>query len=140
MNIKSIAHICIGTADLEATLRFYSVLGLQKVFDFTRKGRVIGYYLRVSGNSFIEIFEKADAAAAPGGAQAHLAHLCLETEDIEGLRKKLIDAGYEPGGITLACDQTYQCWVKDPDGTGVEFHQYTPRSAQLTGESVEVPW
>jgi hypothetical protein len=30
--------------------------------------------------------------------------------------------------------------MKDPNGLDLEFQQYTPKSAQLTGRDVEVDW
>jgi len=138
MSIKSIAHVCIFTADLDATLRFYSAMGIHKQFDFIKQGRVIGFYLRVSDNNFIEVFEKASAGEVT--TAGNLGHLCLETEDIEGLRQKLADAGYQPGAVKLGCDQTYQFWIKDPNGVEIEFHQYTAQSAQFAQAPVEVSW
>ena len=139
MSIKSLAHVCILSADLDATLRFYcGMLGMQKQFDFTRKGRVIGFYLKASNDTFVEVFESDKARdAKPGG---NLTHFCLETECLEALYQKLADAGYQPRPIKLGCDNSYQFWVKDPNGIDFEFHQYTPQSTQFTGTSVEVDW
>jgi hypothetical protein len=32
---------------------------------------------------------------------------------------------------------SWQAWIKDPHGNPLEFHQYTPQSAQLLGGSIE---
>jgi catechol 2,3-dioxygenase-like lactoylglutathione lyase family enzyme len=138
VSLTSIAHVCIFAANLDATLRFYCALGLRKQFDFTKQGRVIGYYLRVSENTFIEVFEKPGANGATSAS--NLSHICLETDAIEGLRQQMADAGYQPGDIKLGCDQSYQFWIKDPNGVDIEFHQYTPQSAQLGQTPVEVNW
>jgi len=34
------------------------------------------------------------------------------------------------GQITLGSDNSYQCWLDDPDGNRIELHQYTPESRQ----------
>ncbi len=60
MAIKSLAHVCIKTTDLDATADFYcGALGLQRLFDFTRKGKVIGFYMKTGNATFIEVFESA---------------------------------------------------------------------------------
>jgi len=139
MYIKSLAHVCIHSSDLEATLKFYCEgLGMRKQFDFTRQGRVIGFYLQAGNHTFLEFFEKSEAPA--GKPSGNLAHFCLETEAIEALHQHLIQAGYEPGPVTLECDNSYQFWITDPNGVHFEFHQYTPKSAQLHQENVAVNW
>jgi hypothetical protein len=40
----------------------------------------------------------------------------------------------------LGCDDTWQIWLKDPDGNAFEVHQYTPKSMQFTGGTVEADW
>ena len=139
MSIKSVAHVCIKTTELEKTGRFYcEALGMKKQFNFTKNGRVTGFYLKASGNTFVEVFEVPDPQAS--NTNGCLSHFCLETDSIEKLRQKLIDAGYEPRPISLGCDQSYQCWIKDPNGIDMEFHQYTAESSQATGKDVEINW
>jgi catechol 2,3-dioxygenase-like lactoylglutathione lyase family enzyme len=61
--IKSLAHLCIFSKDLNRSLDFYSgALGLKRHFDFFKDGRLFGFYLQVAPNQFIEIFNAgADA-------------------------------------------------------------------------------
>jgi hypothetical protein len=40
----------------------------------------------------------------------------------------------------MGCDQTWQFWCQDPDGTDVEFHQYTAQSSQFTRQPCIVDW
>jgi catechol 2,3-dioxygenase-like lactoylglutathione lyase family enzyme len=137
MNIKSLAHVCIKTRDLERTREFYcGALGLQKVFDFTRDEQVIGFYLKMANDSFIEIFH--DENAEPANRRRDLHHFCLETDSIEDLRETLLQRGFAPGEIILGADHTLQFWVKDPNGLDLEFQQYTKQSSQFTGAGVEV--
>jgi len=139
MSIQSLAHVCLLSADLDATSKFYcGALGMEKQFDFTRKGRVIGFYLKASERTFIEVFESEKARdAKPAG---NITHFCLETDDIEKLYQEVAAAGYQPRPIKLGCDKSYQFWVTDPNGVELEFHQYTPQSGQLTPGNVEVDW
>ncbi len=138
MNIKSLAHVCIKTTNLDATTDFYcGALGMKKFFDFTRKGKIIGFYMKASNDTFVEVF-LAEEVEKPG--KQVLNHFCLETDSIESLRKTLIERGYAPGEIKMAVDNTPQFWMKDPNGLDLEFQQYTDKSAQITGQAVEVDW
>ena len=137
MSIKSLGHVCIKSTDLEATLAFYTAMGMTKQFDFTRKGKLIGFYLKADNTTFVEVFladevEKIDKQV--------LHHFCLETDSLEGLRKTLLERGYAPGEIKMGADQSPQFWMKDPNGMDLEFQQYTEKSSQIIGADVEVNW
>jgi len=139
MSIKSLAHVCIKTTDLQKISRFYcDTLGMEKQFNFTKNGRVVGFYMKASGNTFVEVFEVGNPA--PADTNGCLSHFCLETDSVEKTRQKLIDAGYHPKPINMGADQSYQFWIEDPNGMSMEFHEYTPESSQTTGKDVEVNW
>jgi glyoxylase I family protein len=136
--IKALAHICILTKDLDRSLEFYcGALGLRRHFDFTKNGALFGFYLQVSGNQFIEIF-KAEKPEEIRGQRIH--HFCLEVEDIDAMRDALIKRGVEVTPKKLGCDQTWQCWCKDPNGVDVEFQQYTAQSSQFTRTPCVANW
>ena len=138
MNITALAHVCIKTTDLDKTAGFYcDTLGLQRLFDFTRNGKVIGFYMKAGNLSFVEVFladevDKIDRQV--------LSHFCLETDGIEALRQRMVELGHTPGEVKMGADNSYQFWMKDPNGMDIEFHQYTEKSSQFTGKSVEVDW
>jgi catechol 2,3-dioxygenase-like lactoylglutathione lyase family enzyme len=138
MSIKSVAHVCLKTTNLDATSDFYcGALGMKKVFNFTRKGKIIGFYMKTANETFIEAFlvdevEKLDKQV--------LSHFCLETDSVEALRKSLVERGYSPNEIRLGADNSYQFWMKDPNGLDMEFHEYTDKSTQRTCQDVEVNW
>ena len=137
--IRTLAHVCLKTTDLEKTRRFYcETLGIKKLFDFTKRGSVVGFYLKVSADTFIEVF--LQDAAETAATHQNLHHFCLETNEIEKARAALLTNGHEASEIKLGVDGSYQCWTKDPNGVDVEFHQYTARSAQCSGRNVEVDW
>ena len=138
MSIKSLAHVCIKTTDLDTTADFYcGALGLTRFFDFTRKGKVIGFYMKTTNETFIEVFLADEIAAVD---KQTLNHFCLEVESLEALHQKLSARGYSPGPIKMAADHTAQFWMKDPNGLALEFQEYSDRSAQRTGQNVEVDW
>jgi catechol 2,3-dioxygenase-like lactoylglutathione lyase family enzyme len=137
MIIKSLAHVCIKTRDLERTRDFYcGALGLRKLFDFTRDGQVIGFYLKMANDSFMEIFH--DQNAEPGNYERSLHHFCLETDSIEPLRETLQHGGFAPTEIIMGADNTLQFWVQDPNGLDLEFQQYTEQSSQFTGRAIAI--
>jgi catechol 2,3-dioxygenase-like lactoylglutathione lyase family enzyme len=137
MSIKSLAHVCVKTRDLQRTLDFYcGALGMQKLFNFTRKGEVIGFYLKASNDTFIEVFRSGNAELTCDGQI--LGHFCFETDAIEKLRQTLVEQGYAPREIMMGADNALQFWIHDPNGLDIEFQQYTEQSSQFTGKNVEV--
>jgi hypothetical protein len=109
---------------------------MQKLFNFTRKGEVIGFYIKASNDTFIEVFRTDDTEPAANGGILH--HFCLETDSIENLRQTLVDGGYAPREMITGADNSLQFWVQDPNRLDIEFQQYSDRSSQFTGKNVEV--
>jgi catechol 2,3-dioxygenase-like lactoylglutathione lyase family enzyme len=137
MAVKALAHICIHTKDLDKTRNFYcDVLGFKKIFNFTKNGEVVGFYLKISKNNFLEFFKDGTSYSN----QSSLKHFCLETDNITGMRNILMKNNIDSTEITLGCDNTYQFWFKDPGGIDVEFHQYTGKSSQRACKDVEINW
>ena len=137
--IKSLAHVCIKSPDLSKTTDFYcEALGLEKLFQFTRRGEVIGFYLKASPDTFIEVFHEKHLP--PGKEALILHHFCLESDDLARLRASLLERGLAPTEIKLGSDHSHQFWIQDPNGVALEFHQYTEQSSQHTGKDVEVDW
>jgi catechol 2,3-dioxygenase-like lactoylglutathione lyase family enzyme len=138
MYIKSLAHVCIKTLSLDTTEDFYcGILGMEKIFNFTRNGKIIGFYMKAANETFIEAFHEEEIEKT--GKQA-LSHFCLQTESIEALRNAIIERGYAADEIKRGAARSLQFWMKDPNGMDIEFHQYTDQSSQRTRESVEATW
>lgn len=137
--IKSLAHVCLLSHDLDKTLEFYcGTLGLKKGFDFLRNGELFGFYVKVDDRQFLEIFKTE--AAGNEVPPRHITHFCLEVGNIDAMRERLLERGVEVTEKKLGADHSWQIWCKDPDGTSIEFHQYTPESTQLTGMACLVNW
>ena len=134
---KRIAHVCLNVQNLERSLDFYQRLGLEPVFRFTREGRLFGVYLKLAEASFIEVFEDPTLATP---RNTGLAHFCLETADLDTLVTRLRARGIVCSEKKLGCDDTWQIWLEDPDGNAFEVHQYTPKSMQFAGGTVEADW
>jgi catechol 2,3-dioxygenase-like lactoylglutathione lyase family enzyme len=134
---KRIAHVCLKVRSLQQSLDFYTRLGLEPVFRFTRQGRLFGIYLKLAEASFIEIFEDPTLETP---VNTGLVHFCLETENLDRLMTDLRTRNIDFTEKKLGCDDTWQIWLKDPDGNAFEVHQYTPKSMQFTGGTVEADW
>jgi catechol 2,3-dioxygenase-like lactoylglutathione lyase family enzyme len=128
--IKQLAHICIFSKDLAATEKFYCrALKLKKVFDFIQNGEIIGFYLQISGKSYIEVFRNDTANQ---NSISPLQHICFETVNMDKLMKQIKSEGYETTDKIMGADKSWQFWATDPDGVKIEFHEYTENSSQIT--------
>lgn len=133
--ITRIAHVCLVARDLEATEKFYcGALGMEKRFEFRKDGELVGFYLDAGGGTYIEVFRGEGQPDAP----STIRHFCLETDDLDAVKRSLAEHGVESTEKKLPCDHSWQIWCKDPDGMGIEFHQYTEESLQLRGGVAEV--
>ncbi len=136
--IKRLAHVCIGCKDLAAVERLYCQgLGFRKRFDFTKNGKVVGFYLEIGDGTFLEVFQ-ADEVPWYGSP---IRHLCLETDDLDAVATRVSDLGYDVSEKKLGADNTWQVWIRNaPDGVAIEVQQYTPESCQFTGQPCVVNW
>ncbi|MBZ9849819.1 VOC family protein [Mesorhizobium sp. CA14] len=138
IKVKQLAHVCIFARDLEATRGFYrDVLGMDTRFNFLRDGRIFGFYLDCGGRSHVEVFEKSEARYSEAN---QINHFCLEVEDIEEAVAHIRSKGVEVTPKKLACDDTYQAWITDPNGVKIELFEYTAKSAQFAGGDRIADW
>ncbi|MDR0532838.1 MAG: VOC family protein [Verrucomicrobiales bacterium] len=140
MTIERLAHACLFSTDLDRTEKFYcGMLGLKLKFPFMAREKRIGFYMEVGEMQFIEVFLRDTPLK---NQEPYIGHICLETDDIKGLTTKLHANGIKtttPEPV-MGSDDSWQIWCKDPDGTDIEFHQYTPASSQLTGKTCIAHW
>lgn len=126
--IKQLAHACIHADDLEKTRWFYvEVLGCEMGFEFIRTGELFGFYIKLGGNTFIEVFR------GPPSEAGNIKHLAIQVDDMDGLIDRLKRHDVTVGEKKLGQDQSWQVWTEDPNGVRIEFHEYTPLSSQITG-------
>ena len=134
--IKSIAHICILTNDLDATEKFYCYgLGLTRKFDFLRDGKVVGYYLQINEHNYIEVFLTDSVSSEE---ESRISHFCLEVEDINRTIDKIRECGIDITDPKMGCDKSWQAWLTDPNGIKIELHEYTEESCQILGNDCVV--
>lgn len=130
--INGFAHVCVSATDLDATRHFYCEgLGCEKVFNFIRDGEVVGFYLEIAERDFVEVFQREEIDPNDTGP---INHICLEVSDIDSVRQRLSANGYDVTDSKYGKDHSRQAWTTDPDGVEIEFHEYTEKSSQLTGE------
>lgn len=133
MAILDIGHPAYGCHDLGAALAFYALLGIDESFRLVREdGSVRLVYLHVAGDRFLELFPGGPAPEdRVSQSRQGYRHLCLITDDIEGMVEHL-----RSNGVTidtapkLGLDANIQAWVKDPDGNAIELMQLSPESPQ----------
>ena len=124
-----LAHVCIESADLDATERFYACLGVKRQFEFRNpSGLLIGYYLKFDDQTFIEVIRVE--AVRPTGAVRHFA---IESDDIGALREKLNAGGFEASAKRMGEDNTWMVTTHDPNGIFIELQQYDSASMQQHG-------
>ena len=133
--IKRLAHICIHTNDLAETQRFFcNALGLEKGFEFEKDGDLFGFYIKLGGKTFIEVFKGKPAEVG------NIDHIAIETDDINQVITTIRAHGFEATDKKLGGDNTWQSWTRDPNGVRIEFHQYTEDSLQFKGGVCQVDW
>ena len=138
LKLKQVAHVCIFARDVEETRRFYEdVLGMRTVFNFTRGGKIFGFYLDAGNRTFVEVFENASAEYS---GKNQINHMCLEVEDLDAAVAHINARGVETTPKKKACDDTWQAWIDDPNGVKIELFEYTEASAQFAGGDREADW
>jgi catechol 2,3-dioxygenase-like lactoylglutathione lyase family enzyme len=97
-----LAHVCIESADLDATERYYECLGLRRQFEFRNPaGLLIGYYLKFDDDTFLEVI-RVESVRDEGAVR----HFAIESDDIERLRQRLLAAGFAASDKRLGGDET----------------------------------
>jgi lactoylglutathione lyase len=147
--IKQLAHLCFKTSQLEAMTGFYrDALGATAKFRYLNKaGQPIGCYFAFGENTFVEIFDHADAHRRSNSSKPlepleeprdpwlmRYNHVCFQIEDLDDYVTRLESRGVTVTGRKTGNDRSRQAWIKDPDGNLIELQEYTAQSRQFTGE------
>ncbi len=147
--IKQLAHLCFKTSQLERMTAFYrDALGATVKFNYRNQaGQTIGSYFAFGQNTFLEIFDHADAHRRSNSPKPlepleeprdawlmRYNHFCFQIEGLDAYVALLESRGVTVTGRKTGNDRSRQAWVKDPDGNLIELQEYTPQSRQFTGE------
>ena len=142
-------HLVVGVTDMDRALSFYrGLLGMDVVFDQLisgeafdaalhasrqQEGRVVG---GVIGGLMIELLSlggSKPAQAATRRGIAGIQNVSLSVTDLDDTYRRIKEAGYEPDQPPFEIGGVRMFFVKDPDGTPVEFIEL-PGGARSTYE------
>lgn len=124
--LRRLSHVCLGSSDLQRTIRFYNdLLGCSVAHEFHNdKGELYGVFLSCNNGTFLEFFNEP----RPEPARGLFRHICFEVDDVEQMAARARTMG-------LACeirrgrtDRILQFFVRDPDQTMIEFQQHDRES------------
>ena len=137
LNDVSFCHLVVGVTDTDRALAFYrDVLGMEVAFESLisgepfdavlhanrkQEGRVVGGLL---GGLMVELLSiganpPADDAARRPFTGIH--NVSLSVVDLDDAHRRIIAAGYTPDQEPFEIGGVRMFFVKDPDGTPVEF-------------------
>ena len=133
----SFCHLVVGVTDMDRALTFYrDALGMEVVFETLisgepfdavlhasrkQEGRVVGGLL---GGLMVELLSLGakPAAEKPGRrAITGIHNVSLSVTDLDDTHRRIIGAGYTPDQDPFEIGGVRMFFVKDPDGTPVEF-------------------
>jgi lactoylglutathione lyase len=128
--ITDLGHPAFAAHDIDQTIGFYEVLGIEEAFRLNRDdGSLMLVYLHVSGDRFIEVFP-GGPPPDPDRTQSFM-HICLLTDDLQAVVEHLRENGApidrEP---LVGLDGNWQAWTRDPDGNQIELMQLSEESPQ----------
>jgi catechol 2,3-dioxygenase-like lactoylglutathione lyase family enzyme len=144
----SFCHLVIGVTDMDRALAFYrDALGMDVVFETLisgepfdaalhakrkQEGRVVGGLL---GGLMVELLS---LGAKPGAEKQRrgitgIHNVSLSVTDLDDTHRRIAAAGYEPDQEPFEIGGVRMFFVKDPDGTPVEFIEL-PDGARSTYE------
>jgi len=122
---KGVVHFSIAVRDLEVSRRFYTqVLGLKLVNDASARGMV---FLR-AGNDHV-ILARSDAPLQCGAADRRRAHHAFKVDaaEYDAAKASLTGSGvdiFEEEDRKTGVFVGRQFYVRDPDGTVIEFTEW----------------
>ena len=121
--ILGVAHVAFYVSDLAKARAFYTgLLGFGEPYSLKRDdGSDRIAFVKINDNQYVELF--ADAPTGDG----QLNHVAFYTDDVARMREYLASRGVQVSApVTKGKIGNLNFTVRDPDGHGVEFVQYTP--------------
>lgn len=145
----SFCHLVVGVTDMDRALAFYrDVLGMEVVFErlisgepfdavlqakHKQQGRVVGGLL---GGLMVELLSLGAKPATDNPARRGIVgiqNVSLSVTDLNDTHRRISGAGYQPEQEPFEIGGVRMFFVKDPDGTPVEFIEL-PNGARSTYE------
>jgi catechol 2,3-dioxygenase-like lactoylglutathione lyase family enzyme len=133
----SFCHLVVGVTDMDRALAFYrDVIGMEVVFETLisgepfdavlhaarkQEGRVVGGLL---GGLMVELLSLGGKPPAEKPARRGITgiqNVSLSVTDLDETHRRITAAGYTPDQVPFEIGGVRIFFVKDPDGTPVEF-------------------
>ncbi len=142
------SHLVVGVTDMDRALGFYrDLLGMDVVFDQTmsgepfdhalggsgaHQGRVVG---GVIGGVLLELLSLGGGGDGRSARRSIVGNqnISLSVTDLDDTHRRVRAAGYEPDQEPFTIAGVRMFFVKDPDGTAVEFIEF-PGTARTSEE------
>jgi catechol 2,3-dioxygenase-like lactoylglutathione lyase family enzyme len=133
----SFCHLVVGVTDMDRALAFYcDVLGMEVVFETLvsgapfdavlhakrkQEGRVVGGLLGGLMVELLSLGANAPDHKPPRRGITGIHNVSLSVLDLDDAYRRITDAGYTPDQAPFEIGGVRMFFVKDPDGTAVEF-------------------
>jgi catechol 2,3-dioxygenase-like lactoylglutathione lyase family enzyme len=145
----SFCHLVVGVTDMDRALAFYrDVLGMEIVFEtlisgepfdaalhatHKQEGRVVGGLLGGLMVELLSLGTKPTADKPPRRGIIGIQNVSLSVTNLDDTHRRITTAGYPPDQNPFEIGGVRMFFVKDPDGTPVEFIEL-PDGARSTYE------
>jgi hypothetical protein len=80
-------------------------LGFEKKFGYHNQNKLLGFYLEIGNNNFLEFFHDPKIE----NKASQIKHFCLEVDYIDSMIEKLSIAGIDVTDKKLGKDKIWQC-------------------------------
>lgn len=133
----SFCHLVVGVTDMDRALAFYrDLLGMEVVFESLisgepfdsvlhasrrQEGRVVGGLLGGLMVELLSVGANPPNQKSPRRGITGIHNVSLSVTDLDETHRRIIDAGYQPDQAPFEIGGVRMFFVKDPDGTAVEF-------------------
>ena len=120
---QTYVHTCIRVRDLDASVRFYGLLGFEKRGQLNFESAFNTYLGLPGGGDILELTVNV-GRAEPYDLGEGYNHMALVADDLDGLLASLAREGIEPERPPYAPGgrEEYRiCFVADPDGYRIEL-------------------
>ena len=128
---KALSHVALLVHDFDIILPFYTeTLGLRQAFRIDEAdGSPKLIYLAIAPMHFLELLP-SDKVASTLPVEHGYAHICLEVEDIQAYRDRLISLGIAVTEVVTGFTRCKLCWINDPEGNLIELMEFPPDCMQ----------
>lgn len=120
---QTYVHTCLRVRDLDASIRFYELLGFEKRGQLNFESAFNTYLGLPGGGDVLELTVNVGRNEAYDLGEGYN-HMALSCEDLDGLLAALSSAGVEPERPPYAPggrEEFRICFVSDPDGYRIEL-------------------